>query len=192
MFVIIVFLAYDFMQERRTRQIRRRAQEARAIVSSLFPANVRDRLFESNREKLRQRRKEKRKLKRKRKKKGKIKDTTRSDVEAPKQIVTENTQAAPDTNPDDAVLSRATVQQIISEFADNSAPEVEDGLTPEGTNKRGSGVVAHPKHRLKTFLNTTQATVSGVPEVGLIEGMGKPIADLFPQTTVLFADIVGT
>ena len=191
-FVIIVFLAYDFMQERRNKQIRRRAQEARAIVSSLFPANVRDRLFESNREKLRQKRKEKRKLKRKRKKKGKNKNKTTSDVEAPKQIATENAQSANDTNPDDAVLSQATVQQIINELGDKSVVESDNGLTPEGTNKRGSGVVAHPKHRLKTFLSNAQPPVPGVSEIGLIEGMGKPIADLFPHTTVLFADIVGT
>lgn len=48
LFTIIVFLFYDFMVERRQRFLAEAADKSNAIVSSLFPQIVRDRLFDDN------------------------------------------------------------------------------------------------------------------------------------------------
>lgn len=53
-FTFAVFMMYDFWVERRQRLVVRTAQHSNAIVSSLFPSNVRDRAFgtaEENHEK---------------------------------------------------------------------------------------------------------------------------------------------
>jgi class 3 adenylate cyclase len=93
-FTALMFCVYDRLVERRQNLVMRTAEQTTAIVSSLFPDNVRDRLMQEN-----------------------------------------------------------------------------------STRTRMS-----PNHRLKSFLNDGD---NGM-ELG-----AKPIADLFPHTTVLFADIVG-
>ena len=50
-FCAIVFLAYDCMVERRQRLVLNRAVQSTALVSSLFPENVRERLMEEHAEK---------------------------------------------------------------------------------------------------------------------------------------------
>jgi hypothetical protein len=50
LFISIVSLTYDFYVQRRMKRVLKSAKESRAIVSSLFPANVRDRLFQQEEE----------------------------------------------------------------------------------------------------------------------------------------------
>jgi class 3 adenylate cyclase len=122
-FVLIsaVAITYDCVVQRRLKTVLDSALESRAIVSSLFPANVRDRLFEND---------------------GKVQKKERTFGES-----------ADDQNPDkDHVLA------------------------------------SHPaKLRLKSFLHDGPA--SGAPDSYVLQT--KPIADLFPHCTVLFADIAG-
>ena len=47
-FTVLMFLVYDRLVERRQRLILRKATQTSAIVSSLFPANVRERLMEAS------------------------------------------------------------------------------------------------------------------------------------------------
>jgi hypothetical protein len=109
----LVFMGYDAMVERRQRVVMTTAEQTNAIVNSMFPAEVRDRLFRS--------------AERRNKKK--------------------------------------------------------DRLLPFLTEA--------PKTRLTTFLNDGDkpAGREQSPAQHLTES--KPIADLFPNTTVMFADIAG-
>jgi len=102
-FTAIMFIFYDRLVERRQHIVLSKAATSTAIVSSLFPKNVRDRLMQ----------------------------------------------------------------------ADNAEEKCKD--------KAGDFMAPH--HRLKSFL-TNKST--GDKDFGL-----QPIADLFPHTTVLFADIAG-
>jgi NADH:ubiquinone oxidoreductase subunit 6 (subunit J) len=194
---LLVFIAYDYIQERRNRSILRAAREARAIVSSLFPASVRDRLFETSREKQRQKEKKKRKKLRKLRRKSKASDEVdgaQSDKITGGNHLSNidnicNLEASPSCTSDvhqDALLSPTTVKKLISRL---DHPPL-DYLNETASKQRNTAIVSHPKHRLKTFLN------SSVPPLdlsghGSFNGMDKPIADLFPHTTVLFADIAG-
>lgn len=102
---IVAFFGYDYIVGKRQQQVMKRAVQSRAIVSSLFPAAVRDRLFRS----------------------------------------------------------------------DDSAS------TKEKAFKRDQA-----KHKLKHFLSDNAAAKEQRPVQDT-----KPIADLFPHTTVMFADIAG-
>jgi len=105
-FTAFMFLIYDRLVERRQHVVLNRAATSTAIVSSLFPKNVRERLMQDNQ-----------------------KERKRKD-------------------------------------------------------KQG-GLLAAPHHRLKSFL-TNSGGEGEAKDFGL-----QPIADLFPHTTVLFADIAG-
>ena len=134
-FTATVFFAYDILVERRQKLVLSTAERSNAIVSSLFPAEIRDRLFKSS---------ESRKAKRK----NEIQKRT--------------------------------------------------GFLP--------GLPEAPKIRLKTFLNENLAQ-SGPgkeneaereeqvleKEIAMFNEFNetKPIADLFPNPTVMFADIGG-
>jgi class 3 adenylate cyclase len=122
-FVLIsaVAITYDCVVQRRLKSVLDSALESRAIVSSLFPANVRDRLFEDD---------------------GKVQKKERTFGES-----------ADDKNSDkDRILA------------------------------------SHPaKLRLKNFLH--EGPARDAPDVNILHT--KPIADLFPHCTVLFADIAG-
>jgi hypothetical protein len=48
LFTIIVFIAYDYLVQRRQNSLARSAHRTNAIVSALFPKIVRDRLFDDN------------------------------------------------------------------------------------------------------------------------------------------------
>lgn len=123
-FVLIsaVAITYDCVVQRRLKSVLDSALESRAIVSSLFPANVRDRLFES-------------------------------DDGPPKR--------------------EKTFGEAMS-----------DGKEHDKDNN----MTAHPaKLRLKSFLHETPKNSNS--DVNVLQT--KPIADLFPHCTVLFADIAG-
>ena len=119
-FVLIsaVAITYDCVVQRRLKTVLDSALESRAIVSSLFPANVRDRLFESD--------------------------------------------------------GQPRKERAFGEAVDDKQADRQHHLN------------AHPaKLRLKTFLH--EGPKGGTPDIL----QTKPIADLFPHCTVLFADIAG-
>jgi hypothetical protein len=122
-FTSIVFVTYDFLVQRRQQKVQAAADKSHAIVSALFPAEIRDRLFQHSEE--------------------------------------------PEQNP-------------------NSS----------GNQKnKGKGGVDGAKSRLKNFLDAGD-TGGGANEDEENEAVPemfdtKPIADLFPNTTVMFADIAG-
>eukprot|EP00339_Tiarina_fusa_P025260 CAMPEP_0117016014 /NCGR_PEP_ID=MMETSP0472-20121206/12683_1 /TAXON_ID=693140 ORGANISM="Tiarina fusus, Strain LIS" /NCGR_SAMPLE_ID=MMETSP0472 /ASSEMBLY_ACC=CAM_ASM_000603 /LENGTH=1517 /DNA_ID=CAMNT_0004719937 /DNA_START=135 /DNA_END=4688 /DNA_ORIENTATION=+ len=101
-FTGLIFLAYDYTVETRQKRVMKRAVQSRAIVSSLFPAAVRDRLFRND-----------------------------------------------------------------------------DSTASKGKNNKQAN-----KSRIKSFLNDANQEQRPAPEL-------RPIADLFPHTTVMFADIAG-
>lgn len=120
---VISFLVYDFLVERRQKKLLDSAERSGKIVSSLFPAKVRDRLFKHT----------------------------------------------------------------------NSIPEEE-----EEQKKKGKVVkrilkatsVAENTNRLKKFISQANASGSDY-SVSAISNSAPPIADLYNDCTVLFADIAG-
>jgi class 3 adenylate cyclase len=116
-FMILTFLAYDWFVQRRNQTVVGAAARANAILSTLFPKNIRDRLFEE------------------------------------RELVEETAgQKKP-------LLNRPGNKAQLSSFLNNEA----DGLNSEEDADDDDD-----------FMYKT-----------------KPIADLFPETTILFADISG-
>lgn len=174
---VLVFLVYDYVLERRNKETLTSALEARAIISSLFPATVRDRLFETKRV---QRKEKKKKLK---KLKKKMKQLRRNRKKKDEEDAKEQSPPTPEiTQP--TTLSPRAVQSLLE-----SVPTLGTSIRnlDVATKNKGQNQVMHPKHQLKNFL----ANTSSAFEISEEFSMNKPIADLFPHTTVLFADIVG-
>lgn len=117
------FMVYDHLVQMRQREAMTSAARSDAIVQSLFPADIRDRLLKGNEAAAKQ---------------GKVdKDSTNE-------------------------------------------------LIPSGTEGQ--------KFRLKTFLDENETDPNNANKDASKAGMikeSKPIADLFPNTTVMFADIAG-
>lgn len=178
---LCIFLIYDRFLERRNRAVLGSAVEARAIVSSLFPANVRDRLFETTR--VEQKRKKKlkklnKKLMKKMKKlrqkiKRKQKEETKNDGN--KALEKEQDDRRESLSPQDMHRMLEKVQPAIG----RSMRNLEAVL-----GKKGNKSMRHPKHELKSLL---AAATEGFNDQSEEFGSGtleKPIADLFPNTTV--------
>eukprot|EP00934_Nitzschia_sp_Nitz4_P000910 Nitzschia sp. Nitz4//scaffold439_size10204//5658//9665//NITZ4_009080-RA/size10204-processed-gene-0.12-mRNA-1//-1//CDS//3329551869//910//frame0 len=108
-FTSIVFGVYDHLVERRQKQVMQTAVKNSAIVSSLFPSNVRSRLYDMN----------------------SSNDTTKNET------------------------------------------------------------LATQKHRLKAYMNTGHHNSLSSMTTGDTGSIGQPIADLFPEATVMFGDIAG-
>jgi hypothetical protein len=115
----VIFILYDWTVERNTERIEQRAARTDAIVNSLFPANVRDRLMRGD---------------------DKSEDGDHHSPEFP------------------------GTEQALGNSRSNSR----SGLQGSGTNQFGD-------------LRQDEAGVFTT----------RPIADLFPEATVMFADIVG-
>ena len=121
---VISFLVYDFLVERRQKKLLDSAERSGKIVSSLFPAMVRDRLFKHT----------------------------------------------------------------------NSIPEEE-----EEQKKKEKGVkrilkatsVVENTNRLKKFISQTEAPGESDDSLTAISNSAPPIADLYNDCTILFADIAG-
>ncbi len=173
----LIFLIYDYFLERRNKATLTSAMEARAIISSLFPATVRDRLFETKRVQRKEKKKKLKKLKKKMKelrKRRKKKEQEDSKADSPR---------TPE-GPSPATLSPRAVQNLL-----DSVPALGTSMRNIDAviKNKGQNFVMHPKHQLKNFLANTSSAFELSEELSL----NKPIADLFPHTTVLFADIVG-
>jgi class 3 adenylate cyclase len=119
----VIFISYDCLVQRRQSQVMSTAARANAIVDSLFPAMVRERVFQTN------------------------EPGTRGTVG--------RNSPSPDWNP------------------------------PSGSAVRGDT----PKKRLRSFLQVNRRSSRKIKEN--VDPMLNPIADLFPETTIMFADIAG-
>jgi hypothetical protein len=160
MFISIVSLSYDHFVQRKIRRVLKTAKESRAIVSSLFPANVRDRLLRDEEER-----------------NSRVGDR-RGSLDSRKSTTENNSR-------------RNSNENGITE------------MFPFSTAMAGFAALATPRLRLKFFLNEDKSSNSvhnyPVEPSACDEGdeesdymqQGKPIADLFPHCTVLFADIAG-
>jgi class 3 adenylate cyclase len=123
--IFAVAVTYDCVVRRRLKAVMNTALESRAIISSLFPENVRDRLF---------------------------------------------------------------VEQNEENNDKNGEPRKEVLFGDPGNDQNA----LHPaKLQLKTFLNETPSNASAANNMDMTILQSKPIADLFPNCTVLFADIAG-
>jgi class 3 adenylate cyclase len=130
----VFFLVYDYFVQRQQREAMAEAARSNAIVSSLFPAEIRDRLFN-----------------------------------------TDN-----NNNNDGGTM---TVKN-----ESNSSKDIEMGA-PDANKRNNKGGTAQ-KFRLQNFLDEEgekDAKMRSQPAI--LES--KPIADLFPNMSVLFADISG-
>jgi hypothetical protein len=169
------FLWYDRTVERRQQKVSKSALEARAIVSSLFPANVRDRLFDANREK-----KEEQKKTKMARDKNKNKDANETPVDLLNTTIMHDNIPSTDKSMEQAPLG--------APLSPNTMKQIKSGLAPPGEAPGRRKHVQHPKHRLKHILRDgSNRSIDDGNEFGL----AKPIADLFPHTTVMFADISG-
>jgi class 3 adenylate cyclase len=125
-FTSLVFFTYDRLVERRQTKVMKTAVRSSRIVSSLFPSNVRDRLFQIN-----------------------------------------------EPGQPDAVGMRKSLAL---------------------SSRKGDGwrlTADSPKHLLKIFLSSNDGDEPGRALMSDHINVARPIADLFPNTTVLFADISG-
>lgn len=120
-FIIGIFWAYDTLVEKRQGKVVDAAAKSDAIVRSLFPSNVRDRLYEQS-------------------------------------------QAS-------------------------KKPEGKDAWkNPDAPHSQG-GIIETPKNKLKSFISKSpedQAVHANQVSKG---ALSEPIADLIPQTTIMFADV---
>ena len=134
-FACAIFFSYDFLVERRQKVVMDQAMQSTAIVSSLFPEAVRDRLFNDG------------------------------GAEGEGEHTNGNRASIPGTN----------------HFMNGDSEDNYD-IDPYGVPSQSFEPAA--KTRLKSFLTDAEALGGGTPG-------HKPIADLFPHCTVLFADIAG-
>ncbi len=128
-FTSLVFIMYDFLVQRRQSRVQSAALKSNAIVSSLFPAEVRDRLFEHS-----------------------------SDTERIKSI-----KASGKYKTLEPAAKFRLKSYLDSDILGGEAAPTDDD----------DGMDVNPAGAIPEMYET------------------KPIADLFPNTTVMFADISG-
>ena len=132
-FTSIVFIVYDCLVERRQARVVNTAARANAIVDSLFPAMVRERVFQSNEER------------------------TKSTI--PPTVQKKGNPLWPDVS-------------------SHKAKKVQFGGDT-------------PRKRLKSFLKGSRESSAKMKGEESMDLASEPIADLFPETTIMFADIAG-
>jgi Adenylate and Guanylate cyclase catalytic domain len=134
LFTSFVFVCYDYMVQRRQEKVQSAAVKSNAIVSSLFPADVRDRLFQHAME---------------------------SDPKSSKAYSSKNKDGAEPG-------AKFRLKTYLNDTDDHNGKD-NDG--DDGANNQ----------------NEKDIDMTAIPEMYET----KPIADLFPNATVLFADIAG-
>ncbi|KAL7557011.1 hypothetical protein ACA910_014228 [Epithemia clementina (nom. ined.)] len=132
-----VFFIYDFLVERRQKVVMDQAMQSTAIVSSLFPEAVRDRLFNEGAGE-----------------DGETHRGARNSITGANHLMNRDIENDYGIDSSDAVVSSSVVFEPASKS-------------------------------IKSFLTDAGTAVGGSP------ALNKPIADLFPHCTVLFADIAG-
>eukprot|EP00934_Nitzschia_sp_Nitz4_P003177 Nitzschia sp. Nitz4//scaffold52_size167869//51633//56242//NITZ4_002269-RA/size167869-snap-gene-0.210-mRNA-1//1//CDS//3329554014//3167//frame0 len=174
-FVIsIISLTYDYFVQRRMKRAVKSAKENRAIVSSLFPANVRDRLIHDEEER-------------------------KQDPTAHRR---NSMSSRPSGDASSRRNSNEGTRRLSNEGRrrnSNEATGISEYFPFGSAVAAGLTSIAPPKLMLKFFLNETNNKTTNTPPLPyhvdeIAESMAadtKPIADLFPNCTVFFSDISG-
>lgn len=175
LFVTFVALSYDCYLHQRMNKIEKAAEASRAIVASLFPENVRDRILGEETE-------------------GRRASATSGDT-SPRRGSNENSRRGSNEN------SRRGSNENSSIVQDIMTPIMQPIIQPLTSIMAGVANLAPSKMLLKSFLHEEdlQASTRHISNVDLPEDdedcvfdiSRKPIADLFPHCTVLFSDIEG-
>eukprot|EP00980_Cylindrotheca_fusiformis_P011171 scaffold2563_cov124-Cylindrotheca_fusiformis.AAC.2 len=175
--VTCVALSYDCYIHQRMTKIERAAEASRAIVTSLFPGTVRDRILAEENES-------------RRASISSIDPTSRrGSNETSRRGSNENSRRGSNEN------SRRGSNENSSIVQDIMTPIMQ----PFTSIMAGVASLAPSKLRLKSFLHEEdrQSSLNGMKNVDLpeedsvLDPNNKPIADLFPHCTVLFSDIEG-
>ncbi|GKY99131.1 hypothetical protein MPSEU_000868600 [Mayamaea pseudoterrestris] len=163
--LLVGFAAYDSFVARRNRVVVNAAARSNAILSSMFPTNVQARLFH------------------------------RSDDDDEHAL--EHTNHA-NEHQDELVelqdASRNNSNGLLPKLSIGKRGSMLGSVLDMGskvTNTAISSVMQTPKLSLKTFLFEGLSDMEVEEADGDIGYKGKPIADLFTESTVLFADIAG-
>jgi class 3 adenylate cyclase len=167
MFMAIVSLSYDYVVQRRMKRVLKAAKESTAIVHSLFPANVRDRLLKEEEERSQQR-------------------SADGGSNAGGRLFAR--RGSMDTRSIASTARRNSNETGITEMLQQPFNTAVGAVT--------SFAALPAKLRLKFFLNESSHGSGanypiGPKPPGDDGAEDKPIADLFPNCTVLFADISG-
>jgi class 3 adenylate cyclase len=133
MFGFLIFIAYDVIVELRQRRVMKTANENRAVVASLFPAAIRERMFSKRKS------------------------------YAESEDFVDGFEIIPNA---DGTLT--------------AAPQEQSPTDPLNATQQKDA--KDPSTRIRNFLSENEGRKSKDE---------KPIADLFPNTTVMFADIAG-
>ena len=176
LFMAIAAFSYDYFVQRRMKKVLKTAKESRAIVHSLFPANVRERLLKEEEERSQQRSSDQRSAD------GSSIPGTRI---FPRRLSVDTRSAASTTNTR-RNSNETGITDMLQQPIHTAANSVVGAV---------SSMAALPaKLRLKFFLNEShhgQEQAYRLEHKSAQEEEEKPIADLFPNCTVLFADIAG-
>eukprot|EP00523_Entomoneis_sp_CCMP467_P019712 CAMPEP_0168820572 /NCGR_PEP_ID=MMETSP0726-20121227/8918_1 /TAXON_ID=265536 /ORGANISM="Amphiprora sp., Strain CCMP467" /LENGTH=1298 /DNA_ID=CAMNT_0008873087 /DNA_START=52 /DNA_END=3948 /DNA_ORIENTATION=- len=131
-FVVAIFILYDCLVERRQSRVVTAAQRSDAIVRSLFPSNVRNRLYE-----------------------------------------------------------QAKAKELAEREREKEAWKNSKNMSSNSSLGEGA-LIETPKIRLKSFISSGSALPEDqMPNNHQVSVAMEPIADLFPHTTIMFADIAG-
>jgi hypothetical protein len=156
LFTASVFACYDVIMEHRQQYIVQAAVEARMIVASLFPEQVRGRLFEQQR-----------------KMTGSVKSLISSGIKKISKLGPSSRHKSANNSVEDPEAANNSVED----------PEAAPEKGAENLSRRPS-LVSQSTIRIKSYLSNSRLTTA-------MEKNGRPIADLFSHTTVLFGDISG-
>lgn len=193
-FISVTSLAYDHYVQRRMRRAVNFAKENRAIVSSLFPANVRDRLIQDGEDRIREEYYPRRRNSLSSKPSGGDNSRRNSNEARHRRYSNDNGRRFSNDSRLDK-RRNSTDNGLADYFPFGSAVA---GLTSIALAP--AMALAPAKLRLKFFLNegNTSSTAqqhqyppSLQDDPSFSAAHEKPIADLFLNCTVLFADIAG-
>ena len=168
------FLIYDCLVQKRQDEVLKTAVKSTKIINNLFPSNVRDRLFN---------------------------DADENETDVPGLGSQDNCaegyrcgDAGDDDNNHAAILKEGETAFSGSKTKVNDADKRRrtkslSGLKPSHVGRAG-GRLAKTSSNLVEFSDDTTRTLSTSKSIGR-SVQGPPIADLFTDTTVMFADIAG-
>ena len=156
-FTSIVFLAYDFLIERRQQDVLKTAARSNAIVHALFPAVVRDRIFRDS--------------------------ENNDDGQQPRLWGTRAVRR----NSDNTIKSGtiANVDGVPAMQSINSSQQSSRDDDMSGKRALLPMLPETPKIRLKSYL------IDAPNSSSVHDFDSEPIAEMFTDTTIMFADISG-
>lgn len=185
-FVLVLSLTYDFFTQKRIRRVKKTANENRAIVSSLFPENVRTRMIQEEEDR-------KRAEESNRRGSGDALAANRRQSMFPRRRVSGDGSSRRSSN--DGRRNSNEGGTGIADYSYIPLANAVVGLTSTAVAGLAGMALAPPKLLLKSFLNEHKNSSTQRPYDSEMQGgaslddetEAKPIADLFPHCTVLFA-----